>query len=665
MAMTYATITGKITTPGSTIGVRARVTATPMTTASALKFPTEDQITWGPETAETNAAGVLSALKVPTNHGISELFWKIEAERLDQARGVPKRWTLGTYQITASADLADLVQIDVTVVSGTVLVSVADMLADTQAARDAAAASQAAAAGSATTAQGSATAAATSETNAATSASSAATSATTAATKATEAASSATAAAGSATAAATSETNAATSASTASTKATEAAASATSAQGYAQQAAGSVSLVAWAPATAYTVGDVRQVPDGSTARRNADGTSGATFDATERSAWTAIMATAGTMDADALAAAAGAVTSVNTLTGDVVLTQDNIGDGVTNKAYTATEQAKLAGVQAGATANATDAQLRDRSTHTGTQTASTITGLAAVATSGSASDITTGTLPTAVLPPLAVNEVTVVANEAAMLALTAQRGDMAVRADNGRTYVLSSDSPATLADWKEILAAGQVQSVNAKTGVVSLTAADVGAATPADVSIASTADRDRANHTGTQALSTITGVGDAAAKNTGTAAGTLAAGDDTRITGAAQKAANLSDLASAATARGNLDAASSSGGGREKSAALSATAGPATGDLSAASIFTVTPTGNITLAFSNVPATGTACTVTVIVTQGATAYTVTPPTGTKWMGSAAPTQAVNKACAFTFLTTNGGTTWYASAAVEQ
>ncbi len=38
----------------------------------------------------------------------------------------------------------------------------------------------------------------------------------------------------------------------------------------------------------------------------------------------------------------------------------------------------------------------------------------------------------------------------------------------------------------------------------------------------------------------------------GTTAGTLAAGDDSRITGAAQKANNLSDLASAATARTNL-----------------------------------------------------------------------------------------------------------------
>jgi hypothetical protein len=48
---------------------------------------------------------------------------------------------------------------------------------------------------------------------------------------------------------------------------------------------------------------------------------------------------------------------------------------------------KLDGIATGATANATNAELRDRSTHTGTQSASTVTGLAAVATSGEYSDL--------------------------------------------------------------------------------------------------------------------------------------------------------------------------------------------------------------------------------------------------------------------------------------
>ncbi|QTC88117.1 hypothetical protein [Brevundimonas pondensis] len=51
-------------------------------------------------------------------------------------------------------------------------------------------------------------------------------------------------------------------------------------------------------------------------------------------------------------------------------------------------------------------------------------------------------------------------------------------------------------------------------------------------------------------------LGDAALKDTGTAAGTLAAGDDSRIVGAAQKSSNLSDLADADAAVANLGLAS-------------------------------------------------------------------------------------------------------------
>lgn len=50
---------------------------------------------------------------------------------------------------------------------------------------------------------------------------------------------------------------------------------------------------------------------------------------------------------------------------------------LTGESYTTAEQTKLAGIATGATANSTDAQLRDRTTHTGEQAISTITGLQA------------------------------------------------------------------------------------------------------------------------------------------------------------------------------------------------------------------------------------------------------------------------------------------------
>jgi hypothetical protein len=47
-------------------------------------------------------------------------------------------------------------------------------------------------------------------------------------------------------------------------------------------------------------------------------------------------------------------------------------------------------------------------------------------------------------------------------------------------------------------------------------------------------------------------LGNSATRNVGAASGTVAAGDDSRITGSMQKSNNLSDIVSAATARGNL-----------------------------------------------------------------------------------------------------------------
>lgn len=60
----------------------------------------------------------------------------------------------------------------------------------------------------------------------------------------------------------------------------------------------------------------------------------------------------------------------------------------TTAAFTTAQETKLAGIATGATANDTDANLKNRANHTGTQAANTITGLATVATSGSAADLT-------------------------------------------------------------------------------------------------------------------------------------------------------------------------------------------------------------------------------------------------------------------------------------
>lgn len=86
-----------------------------------------------------------------------------------------------------------------------------------------------------------------------------------------------------------------------------------------------------------------------------------------------------------------------------------------------------------------------------------------------------GLLASSVIPPLAIAQVNVVASQVAMLALSAQRGDTAVRTDTSKTYILSTDDPTTLVNWIEMLGAGEspVQSVAGRTGTIILAAADI------------------------------------------------------------------------------------------------------------------------------------------------------------------------------------------------
>lgn len=88
-----------------------------------------------------------------------------------------------------------------------------------------------------------------------------------------------------------------------------------------------------------------------------------------------------------------------------------------------------------------------------------------------------GKIHTSQLPALAITDTHPVASETEMLALVAQKGDIAIRTDEGKSYVLGGDDPTLLANWTELKSpTAPVQSVNGQTGTISLSAADVGAA---------------------------------------------------------------------------------------------------------------------------------------------------------------------------------------------
>ena len=92
-----------------------------------------------------------------------------------------------------------------------------------------------------------------------------------------------------------------------------------------------------------------------------------------------------------------------------------------------------------------------------------------------------GKLDPAELPALTITDTFVVASQAEMLALTAQRGDLAIRSDLNKSFVLAADDASVLANWKELLTPlDAVLSVAGRTGAVALGQADISGLTTSD-----------------------------------------------------------------------------------------------------------------------------------------------------------------------------------------
>lgn len=85
-----------------------------------------------------------------------------------------------------------------------------------------------------------------------------------------------------------------------------------------------------------------------------------------------------------------------------------------------------------------------------------------------------GKLDENIIPAVAITETYVVDSETAMLALNAQVGDVAIRTDVNKSFILQTIPATTAANWKELLTPNcEVISVNGKQGAVVLTGADI------------------------------------------------------------------------------------------------------------------------------------------------------------------------------------------------
>ena len=84
-------------------------------------------------------------------------------------------------------------------------------------------------------------------------------------------------------------------------------------------------------------------------------------------------------------------------------------------------------------------------------------------------------------------------------------------------------------------------------------------------------------------------------------------------------------------------------------------------DLELGNVFTYTLSGGQTVTFTNPPASGTAGSFTMIVTNGGSA-TLTWPTSVDWAAATAPTLTASGVDVLTFTSIDGGTIWYGIAA---
>lgn len=186
-------------------------------------------------------------------------------------------------------------------------------------------------------------------------------------------------------------------------------------------------------------------------------------------------------------------TSQSYLTGNqtITLSGDTSGSGTTSITTTLSNTGVSAGTYTKVTVD-TKGRVTSATTLSGTDV-TTALGYTPISSAllGVASGVATldgsGKLPVSQLPATAISDTFVVASQVAMLALTAQTGDVAVRTDLNKSFILRGPDSTVLGDWQELLTpTDAVLSVNGQTGIVSITSVTGNAGTATTLQTART-----------------------------------------------------------------------------------------------------------------------------------------------------------------------------------
>ena len=186
---------------------------------------------------------------------------------------------------------------------------------------------------------------------------------------------------------------------------------------------------------------------------------------------------------DAAGAAASAQSTAEGYTDSAILSEQMRADAAYDEAGSGNDARVAAGVY-------TDSAISSE--------ASRVDGLLT-----SKADLVGGVVPSSQIPSFTINETYVVSDEAAMLALSANVGDIAIRTDVNRTFILQNTGASTLSNWVELAGAGDVLSVNGQTGIIVLGYADVGAASTSDPRLSDTRTPSASSITDAMIASTL------------------------------------------------------------------------------------------------------------------------------------------------------------------